>query len=513
MMRIIDSFLNRLTMYRLTIYSLAALLFLATILSAFDIVPGGPIAILSTTVILLAVCFLVNALIARTLGIRSNPESSLITALILALIMGPVSALADPRRAAILALAGAAAIASKYILSLRRQHLFNPAAFGAFFSALLFGVNASWWVGNAALLPLVAVGGLLLARKIGRLRLVGAFFGLFLAFDFGLALTQGLAVTDAFQSLAFVLERSSLIFFATVMFTEPMTSPKVFRRQLLYAAIVALLYQPQLSLFGQNLTPEEALLAGNLFSFIVSPSFKLRLRLKERREIGSGIMLFRFPRPGGFAHGLGQYMEWTLPVKKSDSRGARRYFSIASSPTEPDLMIAARFSPGASRYKQEMARMRSGDLIIAGELGGDFVLPKNPAIPLAFVAGGIGITPFRSMIKYLVDTGERRDVVLVYSSSAEDEIIFRDVFEEARCAVGLKAVYTLTDLSRIRPDWCGRRGPIDARLIREEVPAFRSRRFFVSGPPGMVNAMVHVLHAAGVPRRLVRTDSFLGYSS
>ena len=66
-------------------------------------------------------------------------------------------------------------------------------------------MNASWWVGNAALLPLVAVGGLLLARKIGRLRLVGAFFGLFLAFDFGLALTQGLDVADAFQSLAFVL--------------------------------------------------------------------------------------------------------------------------------------------------------------------------------------------------------------------------------------------------------------------------------------------------------------------
>ncbi|MGA2614672.1 MAG: hypothetical protein ABSG38_14635 [Spirochaetia bacterium] len=197
MIRTIDWFLNKFTMYRLTIYSLAALLYLAAILSAFGVVPGGPVAILSTVAILLAACFLVNALFARVLGIRSNPESSLITALIMALIMGPVSALSDPRRAAILALAGAVAVASKYLLALRRQHVFNPAALGALFSALLFGMNASWWVGNAALLPLVALGGLLLARKIGRLRLVAAFLGLFLVFNLGLALAQGLAVLDA----------------------------------------------------------------------------------------------------------------------------------------------------------------------------------------------------------------------------------------------------------------------------------------------------------------------------
>ena len=513
MIRILDGFLNRFTMYRLTVYYLASLLYVATILSAFGVVPGGPVAILSTTGILVASCLLGNALLARIARIRSNPESSLITALIMALIMGPVPALSDPRHAGILALAGGVAVASKYILALRRQHLFNPAAVGALFSGIVFGAGASWWVGNIALLPLAAVGGLLLARKTGRLRLVGAFLAMFLAFDFALALIQGLAVGDAVQSLLFVLSRTSVIFFATIMFTEPMTSPKRFRLQLLYAAIVAFLYQPQLSLFGQNLTPEEALLAGNLFSFTVSPSFKLRLRLKERREIGNGIMTFTFPRPPGFTHRLGQYMEWTLPLSKGDSRGTRRYFSIASSPTEGDLMIAARFNHKPSRYKSEMARMERGDPIIAGELGGDFVLPKDPRIPLAFVAGGIGITPFRSMIKYLVDTGERRDIVLLYSSAVEGEIVFRDVFDEAKRQLGLKAVYTLTDLSRVRQDWCGQRGPINAEMVRKEIPAFTERRYFVSGPPGMVSAIVKLLWSAGVPRRQVRTDSFLGYSS
>ncbi|HUI68982.1 MAG TPA: FAD-dependent oxidoreductase, partial [Spirochaetia bacterium] len=268
---------------------------------------------------------------------------------------------------------------------------------------------------------------------------------------------------------------------------------------------VAFLYQPQLSLFGQNLTPEEALMAGNLFSFAASPSFKMRLKLTERRQIAPGIMSFSFPRPPGFSHKLGQYMEWTLP-------SGRRYFSIASSPTEPEIMIAARFPAEPSRYKQELARMRSGDVITAGELGGDFVLPGDRGIPLAFVAGGIGITPFRSMIKYLADRGERRDIVLLYSASTEEQIAFRDVLGDAEKKIGLRVVHTLTDTCRIRQGWCGERGPIDGHMVREKVPEFRSRRYFVSGPPGMVNDVLKALGSIGVPRRQVRTDSFSGYA-
>ncbi len=512
MIAAIDSLLGRFTMYRLTLYFLAALLALAAVLSAFGLVQGGPAAIISTTAVLLAASFLVNAALARIFGVRSNPESSLITALILALISGPVPVFSDPGRAGILALAGAAAVASKYLLALRRQHIFNPAAAGAFFAALAFHMDATWWVGSLALLPLTAVGGLLLARRIGRLRLVTAFLGLFAAFNIALALSQGLAVDEALSSLLFVLERTSLVFFATVMFTEPMTSPKRFPLQILYAAIVAALYQPQLTLFGRNLTPEKALLGGNLFSFLVSPSFKLRLTLTSRRQIGAGITSFTFSRPPGLSWRTGQYMEWTLPLARADARGARRYFSIASSPTEPDLMIAARFPPRGSRYKEELATMREGDPITAGELGGDFVLPRNAGTPLAFIAGGIGITPFRAMIKYVLDTGERRDIVLLYSCSTEEEIVFRDVLDQAERTIGVKVVYTLSELPRIRRDWRGGRGPIDAEMIRREVPRLAERLFFVSGSPGMVAAMKHALRAAGVPGRKVRTDPFLGYS-
>lgn len=78
--------------------------------------------------------------------------------------------------------------------------------------------------------------------------------------------------------------------------------------------------------------------------------------------------------------------------------------------------------------------------------------------------------------------------------------------------MGLKTVYALTDLQSIRPDWCGHRGPIDQALIQKEVPAISCRQFFVSGPPGMVDAVKAMLRFIGVSRRRIRTDAFIGYS-
>ncbi len=513
MMKAIDTFLNRFTMYRFLLYYLSSILLLGFVLSLFHVVPVQPVAILSTIAIYLAVCYGVNWIFSRVLRISANQESTLITALILALISGPVSVFSDPRKAGILALAGLFAIASKYLIAIRKQHIFNPAALGIFLTDIIFGFYSSWWVGNIALLPLVVIGGFLLLRKIGRFRFVAVFLVAFIVFLMAMSVIQGLPFGMAVQNVAFVFLHTEIVFFAVVMLLEPITAPKRFTMQVVYAVIVAFLFQPQLTIFGMNLTPEEALLIGNLFSFIVSPSFKLSLRLKERREIGNGILAFSFDYPEGFNHRLGQYMEWTLPLPQSDNRGNRRYFSIASSPTESELMIAARFYPRSSRYKEELSSMKCGDPIVAAELSGDFVLPRDPKVPLLFIAGGIGITPFRSMVKYLVDTGEKRDIVLFYSNYGPDEIVFRDVFERAQQELGLKVVYTLTDDSRIPADWCGQRGFIDEKMIRDEVPDIDRRLVFVSGSPGMVDTMKRVLRSAGIRRRNIRSDYFPGYST
>ncbi len=511
MIKAIDSFLNRFTMYSLLVWFLSALLGLGFVLSLFHAMPVQPIAILSTTVIYLIVCYLANWVFAKALKIQANYESTVITALILSLISGPVSLFADPRKAAILALAGLVAIASKYVIAINKQHVFNPAAFGVFFTGIVFGFYSTWWVGNIATLPLVVIGGLLLIRKISRFRFIAVFFAAFTAFLMAMSMIQGLGFAMAVQNIVYVFLHTEIPFFAAVMLIEPITAPKRFSMQIIFAAIAAFFLQPQLTIFGQNLTPEEALLIANVFSYAVSPSFKLSLRLKHRREIGSGILAFSFDYPEGFNHRLGQYMEWTLPLAEPDSRGNRRYFSIASSPTEPELLIAAHFYPKSSRYKQAMAEMESGDPIVAAELSGDFVLPRDPSVPLVFVAGGIGITPFRSMIKYLVDTGEKRDIVLLYSNSTKEEIVFRDVFEEAKAKMGLKTVYTLTDRKRVRADWEGRTGYIDEEMICEEIPDIEKRMCYISGSPAMVETVKKVLRSSGVRRSNIRSDYFPGY--
>jgi len=513
MIALMDRFLNRFTMYRLTLYYLAALLALGVALGALGILPVAPLGVLTSTAVLLAVTLALNALAARALQIASNPESTIITALILALILTPPTSAADLRALGTIALSGGVAIASKYLLAVRRQHLLNPAAAGALFSGLVFGAYASWWVGSSAMLPLVLVGAILLARKISRVRLLALFLAVFVTFNVSLAVIQGLTVDLVLQSLLFVFGQTSLLFFAAAMLTEPMTSPKRYPLQAVYAAIVALLYQPQLAILGHNLTPEEALAVGNLFSFLVSPSFKLRLPLAEAREIGRGIWSFSFPKPRGFRHRPGQYMEWTLALGRGDGKGSRRHFSIASSPTEPDIVVAARFTPPLSRYKEVLMGMRPGSVVTSGELGGDFVLPRDPGVKLLFIAGGIGITPFRSMIRYLVDTGDKRDAVLLYSNYRNDEIVFRDVLCQAERAIGLRVVHTLTEPASVPKGWDGCVGFIDSDMLRAEVPDLGSRRVYVSGSPGMVNAMKRELRLAGVRRASIRTDYFPGYST
>jgi ferredoxin-NADP reductase len=297
------------------------------------------------------------------------------------------------------------------------------------------------------------------------------------------------------------------------MLTEPLTSPKRFDRRAWYAVIAAFFFLPQLTIFGFTINPETALLIANLFSFIVSPSFKLDLRLREQTELAPGIFAFNFRKPKWLRHKPGQFMEFTIPVKHSDDRGNRRYFSIASSPTEDTFMFAARFPDRPSAYKRTLEMAQPGDRFIASELSGDFMLPKKRMCPLAFIAGGIGITPFRGMIKYLSDSGERRDVVLFYSNYRAEEIVFDDVLREARDRVGLRVVHTLTDCENVPKDWCGKIGFIDDRMIAEAVPDYDRRHFMISGSLKMVETMKGVLRRLGVPAGRIQTDFFPGYAT
>jgi len=505
MIKTMDNWLNRITMYRLVLYYLIVLLGAAFVLAYMHVLNIDPIGLLFSTGLLLAVCGITNWVFAKALGATTNAESGYISALILALIITPVT---TPHDIWFFIWAGVWAMASKYIVAIGRKHIFNPVAFAVALTYIMVNQSASWWVGSGPMLILVLIGGLLVVRKLRRFDLVLSFLAVSLGTSLVLSVFNG---DNPFAVLQNVLLYSPLIFFAAVILTEPLTTPPNRPLRVIYGAIVGFLFSPQVHFGSFYVTPELAILFGNVFSYLVSPKVALGLRLKEKIKLAPDVYDFVFPRPPRLAFQPGQYMEWTLGHNDPDSRGNRRYFTLASSPTEPELRLGVKFYKESSSFKKAMLKLNPKTEIVATQLAGDFVLPADRSQKLVFLAGGIGITPFRSMIKYMLDTYDRRDVVLFYANKTVDDILYRDVFDRAEREIGLEVVYTLTDARKLPPSWKGRVGRLSPKLIQAMVPDYRERIFYISGPNNMVDSFKGVLRDLGVKEANIRTDFFPGF--
>lgn len=506
MLKSVDDILNQITMYRLVLYVLIFFLVVATFLSFFKILPFVPTALIFSALFLVGVAWVTNKIFAKTFGAATNFESVYITALILALIISPPRTFVD---VSFLFWAAVIAASSKYILAVGKKHLFNPTAFSVAVTAFALGKSASWWVGTTWMLPAVLIGGLLIVRKTKRTDLVFSFLFVALVTILGLSMLRGSNLVPVAKQ---TLLGSPLLFFAFIMLTEPLTTPPTNFLQTLYGGLVGFLFAPQIHLGSFYTTPEIALLVGNFFSYLVSPKKKLILKLKERIQVGQDIYDFIFHPQEKLAFVPGQYLEWTLPQKNLDSRGNRRYFTLASSPTEEDLRIGVKFYEKPSSFKQALAGMTSQNEIVASQITGDFTLPKNKDQKLVFIAGGIGITPFRSMIKYLLDKGERRTITLFYSCKTANEFVYQDVFTAAASQLGVKTIYVLSDKTQVPPNWGGKVGFIDEQMIKTEVPDYLERGFYLSGPHSMVDAFQTVLKQMGLKNSQIKVDFFPGYA-
>ncbi len=506
MLRKIDNILNRITMYRVALYYLIFLLAAALLFSALHILSFSYSALLISIAVLIAANWLFNRIFAAFMDVQVNTESAYITALILALIITPPQGSSFSHGIWFLVLASMVAMASKYVLNLKNKHIFNPAAIAVAITAITINQSASWWVGTLPMLPFVLVGGLLMVRKLRNFTAAIALF----ATAFAAMILQAPGISSGFNTIYHSLVYAPLLFFTFIMFTEPLTMPPTLDGKVAYAILVGLLIAPQTRIGGYYFTPEVALLAGNAFSYLISPKVRQTFTLVEKKQIGAGIYNFVFRPQQRFNFKPGQYMEWTLGHKNTDSRGNRRYFTIASSPSERSVSLGVKFYDEPSSFKQKMLGMRSGDTIVGGQLAGDFILPKDPKKKLVFVAGGIGITPFRSMLKYLVDKGEKRDIVFLYSTRTEDEIVYEDVLREAWENLGVRVVGTLTDPGAAPEDWNGYTGFLNPQIIAREVPDYQQRTFYISGSRNMVNGIEDSLSALGVSGRRVKTDFFPG---
>lgn len=498
----IDNFLNNTTMYRLVVYVLALLSGLSVVFSFMGKLSATPTELILSFALLALPAYITDRGLGRLLKTPTNMESSLITAMILFLIVRP----ADSWLTALaLAAAGAVSSASKFLLSYNGKHIFNPAAFAAALLALTGLQATTWWIGNSVFWPFTIILGLAVVRKIRRAPLFITFVGVSL-------LLGAITFVHAGQPLATNLKQallaSPLLFLSTIMLTEPATMPPRRNQQILFAALVATLYVFAWKIGPLTIYPEVALLLGNLYAFFVSPKFKIRLRLAEIQKISERVYNYVFipDRPLTFLPG--QYMEWTLANVPYDNRGNRRSFTIASSPTEQVVHLGIKYYDPASMFKYTLAQLKPGDTVYASQLSGNFTLSGNEHKKLVFVAGGIGITPFRSMVKYLSDKQIHADILLLYLVGDPAEFAYMTEFRAA-AAYGVRVIPIVTRTDYAAPNIVS--GKLSPAMIQQLVPDYQQRLFYISGPNVMVHSTSEYLRELGVPHSNIKTDHFSGY--
>jgi ferredoxin-NADP reductase len=236
----------------------------------------------------------------------------------------------------------------------------------------------------------------------------------------------------------------------------------------------------------------------------------MRAQIKEKREVAKGTLLVIFDLLGrevDFAPG--QYFWVTLPdIGHQDERGLRRHISVVTSPNERGVLgLCTRLRDTA--FKRSLAELPVGAEVDVEEPKGDFVLPTATDRPYVFIAGGIGITVFRSMLRYIAEEGLPHRVNLVYSNRDQDSAAFLDELTELeRDNPNVRLVLTMTD----DPAWQGETRHIDADVLREHLDAeLGSYTYLIAGPPGMVEAIEHTVRDAGVPEEQIRPQRFSGY--
>lgn len=236
----------------------------------------------------------------------------------------------------------------------------------------------------------------------------------------------------------------------------------------------------------------------------------MRGRIKEKREVAKDTLLVTFDLLGEEVDFKpGQYFFVTLPdVGYQDEKGLRRHISVVTSPNEKGVLgLATRMR--ASAFKRSLGELPVGTEVEVEPPKGRFALPEDPARPLVFVAGGIGITVFRSMLRYIVEEGLPYRVTLVYSNRDRESTAFLDELRELEGEnANVRLVLTMTQ----DPGWTGETRKIDARFFRDHLgDQAAESTFLVAGPPAMVDAVVEALAAAGVEEANVVAERYSGY--
>lgn len=236
----------------------------------------------------------------------------------------------------------------------------------------------------------------------------------------------------------------------------------------------------------------------------------MQAKITEKREVAKGTLMVVFDLLGREVDFTpGQYFWVTLvDPPYDDEKGPRRHITVVTSPNERGVLgLATRVRDSA--FKRSLAELPVGTEVDVEEPKGSFLLPEDTEQPYVFVAGGIGITVFRSMLRYIAEEQLPHRVTLVYSNRDRESTAFLDELRELERAIpDLRLVLTMTD----DEEWDGETRRIDADMLRHHLDGeLDSFTYLVAGPPPMVEAMEKTLREAGVPEEQVRPERFSGY--
>jgi ferredoxin-NADP reductase len=233
--------------------------------------------------------------------------------------------------------------------------------------------------------------------------------------------------------------------------------------------------------------------------------------LLGRVAVADRTMSFSFAKPAGWSYRAGQFVDITLlDPPETDAEGNMRGFSISSAPREDVITITTRLRDTA--FKRVLQSMPLGTPVRVEGPFGDLRL-HHAARPAVLLAGGIGITPFRSIVVEAIDGGSLPyPVILFHANRRPEDAAFADEFRSlALRDPNLTFVPTMTATPHSSEAWDGERGHIDAAMLRRHLDGVVDPIYYIAGPPGMVQSLRTMLIASGVDEDDVRIEEFTGY--
>ncbi|HEX8950143.1 MAG TPA: FAD-dependent oxidoreductase [Dissulfurispiraceae bacterium] len=237
----------------------------------------------------------------------------------------------------------------------------------------------------------------------------------------------------------------------------------------------------------------------------------MRIRLKERRAEAADVISFIFDLGGRrLEYEPGQFLHYELDALAfPDNRGTHRHFTISSSPTEKGIVMFTTRMRG-SGFKETLRHAPAGYELTCESPDGEFVMRDGErALHHILIAGGIGITPYRSILRYATDMNEPLNALMLYFNRSSHDIVFHRELEDL--ARRMPSFSFVNVLSEPEEGWKGERGQIGEEILRKWVPRPNASLFWLSGPPGMVGAARELLTQIGVKDENIRTERFMGY--